>query len=437
MAATGSVRLSKKSASDIQDAVLPKTKRNAVTPEAALYGVFAPVLAQAFGASAAGGLGETARVADRIALDNRAEKEAERYARDLAAANAVQERLANLEGYYDILGKREGYLQGDVDRGMGGVRGDLVQDEYGVWKTQRGPAEQVQLTTANQNVLNNDQTERFGTNAAAIKTLRDAGVAMPDKYMGELLAPPGQAERVPITSGTAPLTPGQATTQYGTDEGLTRDDQFALAQMEADARIAAAKAKGDEIEASVVIGANGVAQTTYKGSPEALARNGIDPATGTPVNPKAGAQGGDAPAKPAANNAPFNLKAASAIGNQYGTVTSTVRSAQRNRKVGGAKNSYHLSGKAIDIARKPGVAHQDIEQAYKQAGYKLLESLNEGDHSHFAFAAEPQQTTAHLYARSYREHPSVADVQVLDDGRILVTTKSGKKMVVQNGKIVG
>ena len=45
------------------------------------------------------------------------------------------------------------------------------------------------------------------------------------------------------------------------------------------------------------------------------------------------------------------------------------------------------SGRAIDIARRPGVAHWQIAAAYRSAGYSLAESLDEGDHSHFAFGA--------------------------------------------------
>jgi hypothetical protein len=53
--------------------------------------------------------------------------------------------------------------------------------------------------------------------------------------------------------------------------------------------------------------------------------------------------------------------------------------------VGGAAHSYHLVGRAIDIVRAPGVRHADIENALREAGYRLIESLDEGDHSHFAF----------------------------------------------------
>jgi hypothetical protein len=66
-------------------------------------------------------------------------------------------------------------------------------------------------------------------------------------------------------------------------------------------------------------------------------------------------------------------------------VTSVKRSPEHNRAVGGAENSYHLHGRAIDIARRPGVRHAEIDLAYRKAGYVLIESLDEGDHSHFAF----------------------------------------------------
>jgi hypothetical protein len=73
------------------------------------------------------------------------------------------------------------------------------------------------------------------------------------------------------------------------------------------------------------------------------------------------------------------------IGSRWGQVTSTYRSPAHNRRVGGVANSYHLSNRAIDIARRPGVSHWQIAAAYRNAGFSLAESLDEGDHSHFAF----------------------------------------------------
>ena len=82
-----------------------------------------------------------------------------------------------------------------------------------------------------------------------------------------------------------------------------------------------------------------------------------------------------------------SLRSAASIGARWGQVTSTVRSAARNRAVGGVRNSWHLSGRAIDIARRAGVTHAQIAAAYRAAGYHLIESLDEGDHSHFAFGS--------------------------------------------------
>lgn len=78
------------------------------------------------------------------------------------------------------------------------------------------------------------------------------------------------------------------------------------------------------------------------------------------------------------------------IGSRWGRVTSTYRSPEHNRRVGGVANSYHLRGRAIDIARRPGVSHWQVAAAYREAGYSLAESLDEGDHSHFAFGAPKQ-----------------------------------------------
>jgi hypothetical protein len=81
-----------------------------------------------------------------------------------------------------------------------------------------------------------------------------------------------------------------------------------------------------------------------------------------------------------------NIGQAASLGSQWGRVTSTYRSVAHNRAVGGVPNSFHLSGRAIDIARRPGVNHAMIAEAYRRAGYRLVESLDEGDHSHFAFS---------------------------------------------------
>jgi hypothetical protein len=90
------------------------------------------------------------------------------------------------------------------------------------------------------------------------------------------------------------------------------------------------------------------------------------------------------------------INSASRLVSAYGLVTSTFRTIAHNRSVGGVPNSYHLLDRAIDIARRPGVSHQQIDAALRRAGYNLVESLDELDHSHFAFAAvrAPASVTA-------------------------------------------
>jgi hypothetical protein len=81
-----------------------------------------------------------------------------------------------------------------------------------------------------------------------------------------------------------------------------------------------------------------------------------------------------------------SMGSVASLGSQWGRVTSTYRTPAHNRRVGGVRNSYHLRGRAIDIARRPGVTHAMIAASFRNAGYRLIESLDEGDHSHFAFA---------------------------------------------------
>ena len=99
----------------------------------------------------------------------------------------------------------------------------------------------------------------------------------------------------------------------------------------------------------------------------------------------------------------INIGEIARLGAHWGRVTSTYRSVEHNRSVGGVANSYHLRGRAIDIVRRPGVAHWQIASAMRAAGYSLLESLDEGDHSHFAFGSAGE-----IKPRAVRPHVVVA-----------------------------
>jgi hypothetical protein len=49
-------------------------------------------------------------------------------------------------------------------------------------------------------------------------------------------------------------------------------------------------------------------------------------------------------------------------------------------------NSWHLHGRAIDVARSRNVSHAVLALELRRRGFHLIESLDEGDHSHFAFS---------------------------------------------------
>ena len=107
----------------------------------------------------------------------------------------------------------------------------------------------------------------------------------------------------------------------------------------------------------------------------------LNPTVLTPPAPNPGVLNRSLP------GARIDLSSVARIGGQLGRVTSLRRSAEHNRRVGGVRNSYHLSGQAIDIARRPGVSHAAIVAAYRNAGYALIEALDEGDHTHLAFGS--------------------------------------------------
>jgi hypothetical protein len=98
------------------------------------------------------------------------------------------------------------------------------------------------------------------------------------------------------------------------------------------------------------------------------------------------------------------------IASAFGAVTSTYRSVEHNRAVGGVPNSYHLQGRALDIARRSGVTHAQVEVAFRAAGLNLIESLDEGDHSHFAFApaAVAEERPRQVPAASASKPPKAA-----------------------------
>lgn len=82
----------------------------------------------------------------------------------------------------------------------------------------------------------------------------------------------------------------------------------------------------------------------------------------------------------------FTLQdAISAVRSVGGNPTSTTRTPQHNKDVGGVANSFHLSGQAIDVAKGAGITLNKLVTAIRNKGGRILEALDEGDHFHIAF----------------------------------------------------
>lgn len=58
-----------------------------------------------------------------------------------------------------------------------------------------------------------------------------------------------------------------------------------------------------------------------------------------------------------------------------------MRSAARNKAVGGVANSYHLTGKARDSVPPPGMAMAEYARQLARLN-PGLDVINEGDHVH-------------------------------------------------------
>ena len=144
---------------------------------------------------------------------------------------------------------------------------------------------------------------------------------------------------------------------------------------------------------------------------------------------------------PASRPALLQSVQAARVAAAYGVVTSIYRSVAHNRAVGGVANSYHLSGQAIDVARRPGVSHFQVAAVLRKAGYDLIESIDEGDHSHFAFrvagSAKPLVVAAEEPVVP-AEKPKVRLVKADDHGELLLDAAAKPTLIAEsaNGSVV-
>jgi hypothetical protein len=147
------------------------------------------------------------------------------------------------------------------------------------------------------------------------------------------------------------------------------------------------------------------------------------------------------PASVFADSALLQSARAARVASSYGVITSIYRSPAHNRAVGGVANSYHLAGRAIDVARRPGVTHFQVAAVLRKAGYNLVESIDEGDHSHFAFSVPGvavQAAGAASQPESAPETPKVRLVRADDHGELLLDLAPKPTLIAEsaNGSLV-
>lgn len=469
-----SVRLS--SSPTVQQTRERRSASQIPTPDQRMYGVFGPSYAGYLGNTAqAQGPTDSAALAalNAFALRENAEREAEQYAAMLTRAQDMQAKAGQDAIYGDLMEDVAGRGPAWADKGMLGVETIEVDPQTGRPYIQYDPVHQQ---VGNANVLNSDQAERFDTYMGAIVKGREAGVSIPDDYVGKLLTPPTQREQVQVQSGTAPLTPDDQTRQYGTDEGLSFEEQLQLA-------LAGKDGEDDDIgEVTLNHGATGEVPTlTYKGTPEQVAKarqrmidNGLDPDTGAALNPKADATGSGASAnKSLPKNkttervemapsdgffAPEKIGSKKGMrkhpilgvnrmhnGDDYPYPKGTPIPAERNGVVlfsgpvkgfGNQVKIRYEDGSVVSYSHNASNSVKPGDQVKKGQVIGKVGSTGMSTGSHVHRQIHSQGNPEKVYATRLKSHPLVVDAQVVDD-KVLVTMKDGTQRVYQKGKRIG
>jgi hypothetical protein len=384
------------------ETALAPDKYHAVAPEVGPYNVFGPEYA---GSLAANTGVPAANILNQRALGVNAEEERAAYAAAQQAANENERYLqiqgARIKAHQDVA---EHDLDPTINKGVNTA--SVLSDPNNLPYIQVNPASAAVQTSEN---LNTQHSGTLKDTASAAKDLYGIGIQLPD--IGYMIAPAAQEKPTATKENLVDikLDNGQIVQMTGSE---TNDYIKALAEgRKADAAMIAANAADYHAHHP----STGGSKTVVQYGPEAygadgrlkpgampavttITNPGSDPPDYAP-NPKPDVRSGGTSGKPSAASLPeIDLGPIKQIGAKYGTVTSTTRSTKHNREVGGVSNSFHRDyghgGHAIDIVRGKGVTHKEIATAYQNAGYNLVESLDEGDHSHFAFGSGPAQAHA-------------------------------------------
>jgi hypothetical protein len=161
-----------------------------------------------------------------------------------------------------------------------------------------------------------------------------------------------------------------------TVNGFNVDDDGALGAIVSMGETLAAKVERNEIK-YVPVGPGARLVPFRNGLPV-----GSDTGNAAPVAPSAAALA------PAASDGRFTFSATPGA-----KVTSAYRSPADNRRVGGVKNSFHLTGQARDFTPPPGMSMDELEADLRRRN-PGLDVINEGDHVHIEPSGRPAPRTA-------------------------------------------
>lgn len=325
-------RLLRQASGDFGDGSSARGKYQAPSPEASLYGVFTPQYAAAL-AAPTGAAG--ADILNNLALRSNAEREREDYANALAAAGVLQEKLQANDAYYGFMGDiRDDNIE-YTKLGMGGAE-DVVMGPDGKPHIRRDP---ILQSVGNSLSINASVADSRKANAEALGELADIGIRTPVETAAGYMKHPLQTN--PDVYGVwsqDQLTPEQSTTRYGTDQGLTYEQQLELARVKGESRDKGVQGEWswDPVTQRYVWKVKGDIEDLQglPGAPDATAPPPLP-------NPNAGAQGGGASATLAANPSAF-----------FRDEDITSRPGKRKRPMRGASTNHA----GTDYAKPEGTA---------------------------------------------------------------------------------
>lgn len=218
---------------DVQTQQIEEQRRNA-EPDHQMYGIFGPQYAASLGRGTGASGGD---ILNRGALRLETDAEQAAYARALEGAQAGAERMANIEGYYDVYDDVLAHDREGIIRGIS----SLEQRPDGMYGMIRDP---VSGMVDNQLRSNRLWAETRKDNADAFSTMSDAGYYATPETVSGVFTPPTQSE---------PETYGVFNNRFFSPQEENDANRLPIEQQKADADLIAAEAartraeNGDEV----------------------------------------------------------------------------------------------------------------------------------------------------------------------------------------------